>query len=135
MGEELRPDLFKSDVHRVPSSERTQRRAAHRRIFRDMIKIEVEDRPLRWLRRRELILFAQSLGIDAFEARLLIRAIEYECGHVVPAAMADVETPIEKAYLARQEVASPFIRFIIVLLSVIVIDAVLLRLLFALATQ
>ncbi len=135
MGDELRPDLARSDVDRASSSERAQRRAASRRILRDMIKIEVEDRPLKWLQRRELILFAQSLGIDAFEARLLIRAVEYECGHVVPAAMADVETPIEKAYLAHQETASPFLRFITVLLSVILIDAVLLRLLFELFTR
>ncbi len=135
MGEELRPDFFKSDVDRTSLSERSQRRAASRRILRDMIKIEVEERPLNWLQRRELILFSQSLGIDAFEARLIIRAVEYECGHAVPAAMADVETPVEKAYLTPSETASPFLRFITVVLSVILIDAVILRLLFELASR
>ena len=72
-----------------------------RQVFSEMAKGEIEDRPLSWGRRRRLIRYGTSLGMDAFEARLLIRAIEYASGHVMPAAMADIETPVERAYLAE----------------------------------
>ncbi|MFQ5412068.1 MAG: hypothetical protein ACE5EC_07210, partial [Phycisphaerae bacterium] len=38
---------------------------------------------------------------ELFEARLIIRAVEYECGHVAPAAMAEIETPVSADYLAE----------------------------------
>jgi hypothetical protein len=72
-------------------------------VFSEMVKGEIEDRPLSWGRRRRLIRYGRSLGIDVFEARLLVRAIEYASGHVMPAAMADVETPVERAYLGESQ--------------------------------
>ncbi len=56
------------------------RRASYRRLFREMIKLEIGDRRAGRLRRRALVRFARRLGISDFEARLLIRAVEYECG-------------------------------------------------------
>ncbi len=72
----------------------------NRRLFREMVRGEVDDGPLSWLRRRTLVRFAVRLGMDSFEARLIIRAVEYECGVVKPASMADVETPIDTGYIA-----------------------------------
>ncbi len=74
-----------------------------RQVFSEMVMGEIEDRPLSWGRRRRLIRYGASLGMDAFEARLLIRAIEYASGHVMPAAMADTETPVERAYLGESK--------------------------------
>jgi hypothetical protein len=64
-------------------ADRHQRRGAHRRLFREMVKGELEAGPLSWMRRRALVKFAQRLEIDPFEARLLIRGVEYE-GVTVP---------------------------------------------------
>ena len=51
-----------------------------------MVKGELEAGPLSWMRRRALVKFAQRVEIDPFEARLLIRSVEFE-GAVVPPTM------------------------------------------------
>jgi hypothetical protein len=88
-----------SEPDGAPVEWRPGAKAANRRLFREMVKGEIEDRPLSWSRRRSLIRFARRLEIDSFEARLLIRAVEYECGHVTPAAMDEVRTSTNPGYL------------------------------------
>ena len=70
-------------------------RAFSKQMFREMIKMQIDDGPLPWSRRRELVRFASRLGIDAFEAKLIIRAVEYECGVAAPAALDDRESPAD----------------------------------------
>lgn len=53
-----------------------ERRMAGREILRKMVEAEVADRPLSWWRRRRLVQFAVHLGLDGYEAGLLIRAAE-----------------------------------------------------------
>jgi hypothetical protein len=65
-----------------------------------MVKMQMEDAPLRWSQRRDLVKFARKLGIDAFEAKLLIRAVEYELGLVPPAAMDDRRTDVDLKLVA-----------------------------------
>ncbi len=76
-------------------------RNLNRRLFREMIKTDIEDRPLNWLRRHAFVRFAARIGIDPFEAKLIIRAVEYECGHAAPAAMADVESRVQPEFIAQ----------------------------------
>ena len=52
-------------------------RAFSRRLFREMGKQQIDDEPLGWRRRRALVKFGGRLGIETFEARLIIRAVEY----------------------------------------------------------
>jgi hypothetical protein len=56
------------------------RRNAVRRIFREMVKEELATGPLADWKRRELVEFASTAGLDAYEARLTIRAVEFELG-------------------------------------------------------
>ena len=56
------------------------RRNAVRRIFREMVKEELATGPLAAWKRRELVEFASTAGLDAYEARLTIRAVEHELG-------------------------------------------------------
>ena len=100
MGEKPPLNAFESGLdHRLTPNERRVR-ATHRRLYREMVKNEIKDQPLNWLRRRALVRFAvRKLKIDSFEARLIIRAVEYECGHVPPAAMDEVESPVAVEYL------------------------------------
>ena len=51
-----------------------------RKIFREMIKAEIEAQPLTWRQRGELLAFAEHLDIKNEDARLLLRAVEFECG-------------------------------------------------------
>lgn len=78
-------------------------RSFARCTFREMIKLQIDDKPLRWSQRRELVRFARRLGIDAFEAKLLIRAVEYELGLVRPASMDARGTDAETAFVASDE--------------------------------
>lgn len=117
MGEERLPETLESQLDRALSGGERGAEITHRRLFREMVKGEIEDRPLSWSRRRALVRFAVRLGIDLFEARLVIRAVEYECGHVAPAAMADVETPVDADYVLRPDSYVESFRFAAVLLS------------------
>ncbi|MBX3396675.1 MAG: hypothetical protein KF841_15040 [Phycisphaerae bacterium] len=40
------------------------------------------------------------MGIDPFEARLIVRAVEYECGHAPRAAMDESDSPISTEFIA-----------------------------------
>lgn len=81
-------------------------RAFGRRLFREMIKLQIDDAPTTWRDRRRLVRFARRLGIDAFEAKLLIRATEYELGLVEPAALDARQTAAETRYIARDNATS-----------------------------
>lgn len=100
MGRELPPEAFESglDHHLAPEVRRA--RAMNRRLFREMVKEQIADCPITKSKRRAFVRFAEKLHIDTFEARLIIRAVEYECGHVAPAAMAEIQTPVAREYLA-----------------------------------
>ncbi len=99
MGKDLPPEAFESGLdHRLTPAQRDAR-ALRRRAFREMVKSQIEDRPLGWMQRRALLRFAARIPLDDFEARLIVRAVEYECGHVAPAAMADVEPSLAAEYL------------------------------------
>jgi hypothetical protein len=52
-----------------------------RRIFKRMADDEVRDVPLPYRRRRKLMRYAAQIGIDAFEASLMIAQAEREAGH------------------------------------------------------
>lgn len=103
--------------HVDPSGSTDDARADCRRVFREMVRLETQDRPLSWVRRNRLVRFAEELGIDGFEARLVVRAVEYDCGHVPPAAMADVGTPADMQYAAD---AGPWTHWVRLLLVVAV---------------
>lgn len=70
------------------------RRNAIRRIFREMVKEELASGPLRPQTRRELVEFASTAGLDLYEARLTVRAVEFELGMAtdLSADPADLES-------------------------------------------
>ncbi len=99
-------------------ADRRTRRAAHRRLFRDMIKGELEVGPLTWLRRRALVKFAERLEIDRFEAQLLIRGVEYEGALIPPAGMPSSRAPVDTD-AATQRSTAAIVRWIVILLLVV----------------
>ncbi len=103
MGKDLPPEAFESGLDQRLTPAQSAARAFRRRAFREMVKRQIEDRPLGWMQRRALLRFAARIPLDDFEARLIIRAVEYESGHVAPAAMADVELLVATEYLKVDE--------------------------------
>lgn len=108
-----KPGPIESELDRGLSVEQRRQRAAIRGAYREMIRMELQDAPISWWRRRSLLGYGTSIGMDPFEARLLLRAVEYECGHTPPAAMADLETPVELNYVAQPEPAGAWFSFLI----------------------
>ena len=93
----MRDDAPRESADGTPNdpaaSPRALDRAFSKQLFREMIIMQIDDGPLRRSQRRDLVRFARRMGIDTFEARLIIRAVEYECGVAAPAAFDDRETP------------------------------------------
>lgn len=79
MGGDPPNELFDSALAGAGSSPR-HKRAAHRRLFHEMVRGELEAGALSLGRRRALVRFARRLGIKPQEAKLIIRAIEYAMG-------------------------------------------------------
>ncbi len=102
-----------AERHDDPAGPTGDARADCRRVFREMVRLETQDRPLSWVRRNRLVRFAEGLGIDGFEARLVVRAVEYDCGHVPPAAMADCATPADMQYAASPGTWTTWVRLLL----------------------
>ena len=100
-------------------ADRQQRRGANRRLFREMVKGELEVGPLTWLRRRALVKFAQRLDIDRFEAQLLIRGVEYEGALIPPAVMSPTQAPSNEDSASQQRTAALMRMMVLVLLVVL----------------
>ncbi|MBK8269438.1 MAG: hypothetical protein IPK83_14485 [Planctomycetes bacterium] len=92
-----------SGIDYRPILEKRRQRNLNRGVFREMIKTELETKPLGWLRRRTLVKFATRLGIDEFEARLILRAVEYECGKAAKDGQTDIESEIQKEFVAQSK--------------------------------
>lgn len=103
MGRELPPEAFESGLDHKLAPQLRRARALNRKLFREMVKEQIADCPVTPSKRRALVRFAEKLQLDTFEARLIIRAVEYECGHVAPAAMAEIQTPVTREYLCEDD--------------------------------
>ena len=64
------------------TEEPSHQHALYRRIFREMVIAETEKGALSGAKRRELVQFAGRMHLSPNEARLLIRAVEFERGLV-----------------------------------------------------
>lgn len=103
MPREIPPEAFESGLDAALPAEQRRQLAMNRRVFRAMLVDEMTDAPLTAARRREFLAYARRLGLDDFEARLFVRAVEYECGHVRPAALDDRPTDADLRYAAPAE--------------------------------
>ncbi|HWL91916.1 MAG TPA: hypothetical protein VNT79_00125 [Phycisphaerae bacterium] len=83
-----------------PSRNDRERRSLNRRLFREMIKTQLEEGALSWLKRRTLVRFGVRLGLDAFEAQMIVRAVEFEGGSAKPAAISEFESSVRSEYIA-----------------------------------
>jgi len=117
---DIPPDVFGAFLEQQRASQAREARMTARRVLAEMVRQEVADRRLTWRRRRALVRFAERLGLDAFEARLLVRAAEFGVG----GDPARGHEQVAREYLAEIEgpgrsMASPW-----VLLAVLVMNGI-----------
>jgi hypothetical protein len=78
MGANIPKEVFAAELARQQLEQSRQSRVTARRVLAQIVREEAGERGLGWRRRRAIIRYAQRLGIDAYEARLLVRAAEYD---------------------------------------------------------
>jgi len=66
-----------------PSAPAKLDRRQSRLIFKQMVASHLEEGLLRFSRRRQLVKYAQKMGIVPFEANLIIAQAQYEAGHLI----------------------------------------------------
>ncbi len=94
---------------------RRGQRVANRQVFREMVRAECEHHPIGFFRRRALVRFAQRLDIEAYEARLTIMAVEYECRRGQGLPNDSTEGPDEHSDAGMESA----VRFVVVFLAVV----------------
>lgn len=101
--------------------------AERRRIFRQMVVMELEAGVLRYSRRRALLRYADEIGIPSFEANLLVAEAQYRAKQLDPIELdtrADFPLPpFEPA--VRPEGLSPAFQLMFALLVAAIIDLML----------
>ncbi|HVP13015.1 MAG TPA: hypothetical protein VMV94_17705 [Phycisphaerae bacterium] len=133
MGSQLRLSRYEPEPEDPAIRERIQSRAMNRKVFREMIKAEIADGRLGRRERKELIQFAGSLGIDTYEAYLLLRAVEYECRIALPEGNAATLSAVDVRRILESDEPSAA-TVIISLLTVLLIGAMVIRVIMALAS-
>jgi hypothetical protein len=89
-----------------------------RKVLAEMVRQEAAAGRLTWRRRRALVRFAEMLGLDADEARLLVRAAELGLGAKALPEHADVA----REYLAKTEDAAAPWRWVVSAVLVLLIN-------------
>lgn len=97
-----------------------------RMIFRQMVAAELQQGRLPPLRRRQLVGFAQRLGIGHAEADLLIAQAQYATDAVEPPELT--EDPLVATVLAVPHRRPRRIRLALILLTILVVDLLVVRL-------
>ena len=90
-----------SNAPDTPAAEQRRLQTFCRQIFRDMVKHQVLEEPLSAYRRRLLVRYGASLGLEELESSLIVRAVEYECGRAGPDQSPDAEGTADPAFLAE----------------------------------
>lgn len=93
-----------------------------RRIFRGMVAGELEAGILRYSRRTQLLRYAERLGIDEFEATLLIAEAQYHADQIEPIRF-DSDASLES--LSRPEAWSIPVRLAVAVMAAIFINLLL----------
>ena len=132
MGNHLRLRWFDSEPEDQAVRERIQTRAFNRRVFREMVRGEIGNGRLSRRQQKDLIQFAGTLGIDTYEAHLLLRAVEYESCINGPSAEAGIIAPVGAARLLEYDASPGAATAIISLLTILLVGAMAFRILSAL---
>lgn len=124
MGEDFPEQPLDSVLAGARTSE-AMKRAACRRLFREMVRGETEHGPIGFFKRRALVRFAGRLSIASAEARLIIRGVEFEVGLKKTGSAAELLARDHAAIRRRLELLESALR-----IGLIVLIAVLYMLLF-----
>ena len=111
MGGDIPPEVFQAYLDQQRAAEARQARMTARQVLAEMVRQEVTERTLTSRRRNALIRYATKLGLDAYEARLLVRAAEFGFGD-----KSDEHEQVAREYLAdlQEPTRSPASLWVIV---------------------
>jgi hypothetical protein len=101
--------------------------AERRRIFRQMVVAELEQGLLRYSRRRELLRYAEEIGVPSFDANLLIAEAQYRAKQLEPIELdtrSDFPLPPFEPE-ARSGTLTPGFQLMLALLVAAIIDLML----------
>lgn len=115
MGEDFPEQPLDSVLAGARTSE-AMKRAACRRLFREMVRGETEHGPIGFFRRRALVRFAGRLSIASAEARLIIRGVEYEVGLAKAGSAAELLAKDKRASRLRLEQLESVLRIGLIIL-------------------
>ena len=122
MGGNIPPDVFNVFLEQQRAAEARKARMIARQVLAEMVRQEVAVKPLSWRRRRALIRFAERKGLDAFEARMLVRAAEAGVG-IEP---GEAEASIAREYLSELDEGSRPWRSVLIVLTISLVNSLIL---------
>lgn len=77
MGGNIPPDVFQAFREQQKAADARAARMSARTVLAEMVRQDVAEGRLSWRRRKAMVRFAERLGLDGYEAQLLIRAAEF----------------------------------------------------------
>ncbi len=105
MGTNIPPEVFQAYLEQEKAAEARASRVTARSVLAEMVRQDAAEKPLTWRRRKAMVRFAEKLGLDAYEAQLLIRAAEFSLDKCADEKQATVA----REYLAvLEEPARPW---------------------------
>ncbi len=126
----MSPDMPSERPHPRQATGPSQRRMAafsaeeKRRIFKAMVVSELEAGLLRYTRRQRLLKYAETLGIPAFEASLLIAEAQFHAARLAAPSLAPEEqTPL----ILRPNSWPIWAKISFALVIAVIIDVILIR--------
>ena len=110
-------------------------RQQSRLIFKQMVTAQLEEGLLRFSRRRQLVKYAQKMGITPFEANLAIAEAQYEAGHLIEpdakfAEELTYDAPADLETMTHPERWPVWFKFSLALIAAILIDLVIIQTVF-----
>jgi hypothetical protein len=93
------PEVFQAYLDQEKAAEARASRITARSVLAEMVRQDAAEKRLTWRRRKALVRFAEKLGLDAYEAQLLIRAAEFSFDRCADEKQATVA----REYLAALE--------------------------------
>jgi hypothetical protein len=74
---DIPPEVFATYLEQQRTAQARDARMGARRVLAEMVRHDAAERPMTWRRRRAYVRYAERLGLESFEARLLVRAAEF----------------------------------------------------------
>lgn len=128
MGEDRTGRWPDSEMNNPETAEQRRLQTLCRQLFRDVVRHEINEGALSAYRRRLLVRYGVSLGLDELESALIVRGVEHECGQAGSDEVPDPTNPPDHGYLIPVDTRQSRYVLALVLLTGILLGLTLLSL-------